>query len=229
LAPEKEVEVDAGDEQLLASNEDFERLRTAMDIKPVLDPIDEELNQFERDVRQLKIEYEQFFGGGKKRPPADIEWRIDLTVKRHGDRGASMNYQQRFRYSNLLQTYSRYRDIFHKRMRSREEGKVPRHFGAAARAIADERAARNRKSGAPVAVAGSDPSREPNKVDAIYSAFLECRAKAGESTDGMSREKFEQFLMRKVEELRKETSGGEIEFVADLEGGKARLRARIKA
>jgi hypothetical protein len=199
-----------------------------MDLRPTLDPIDEELNQFERDVRQLKIEYEQFFGGGKKRPPADIEWRIDLMIKRHGDRGASMNYQQRFRYSNLLQTYSRYRDIFHKRMRRREEGNVPRHFGAAARAIADERAAKDRKSTGSVAVACFDPSREPQKVDAIYAAFLDCRAKAGESTDGMSRAKFEQFMKRKVEELHKENSSGEVEFVADLEGGKARLRARIK-
>ena len=35
-------------------------------------------------------------------------------------------------------------------------------------------------------------------------------------------------MKRKVEELRKESSAGEIEFVADLEGGKARLRARVK-
>jgi hypothetical protein len=199
-----------------------------MDLKPTLDPIDEDLNQFEHDIRQLKIEYEQFFGGGKKRLPADIEWRIDLTVKRHGDRGASMNYAQRFRYSNLLQTYARYRDIFHKRMRQREEGNVPRHFGAAAREIVAQRAAKKKKSTPAVAIACVDPSREPRKVDAIYTAFLECRTKAGESTVGMSREKFEQFMKRKVEELRKQNSSGEVEFVADLEDGKARLRARIK-
>ncbi len=134
-----------------------------MDLRPTLDPIDEELNQFDRDIHQLKIEYEQFFGGGKKRPPADIEWRIDVMIKRHGDRGTSMNYQQRFRYSNLLQTYSRYRDIFHKRMRSREEGAVQRHFGAAARAVEAERAAKERKSVAPVAVACFDPSSEPDE------------------------------------------------------------------
>jgi hypothetical protein len=212
-----------------------------MDLRPTLDPVDEELNQFERDIRQLKIEYEQFFGGGKKRPPADIEWRIDLMIKRHGDRGASMNYGQRFRFNNLLQTYSRYRDVFHKRMRNREEGNVQRHFGAAARAVAEERAARERKSPEPVgvgsegqsassvAIAFFDLSREPKKVDAIYTAFLDCRASAGEPTDGMSRAKFEQFIKRKVAELRKENSSGEIEFVADMDGGKARLRARIKS
>jgi hypothetical protein len=199
-----------------------------MNITPEIDPIDEDLNQFDHDVRQLKIEYEQYFGGGKKRPPTDIEWRIELMVKRHGDRGAAMNYAQRFRYNNLLQTYARYKDIMHKRMRRREEGTVDRHFGSAARFIADQRAARRKGSIQPVAVACADPAREPKKVDAIYGAFLECRAKSGESTDGMSREKFEQFLKRKVEELRKTGGKGEVEFVADVEGGKARLRARVK-
>jgi hypothetical protein len=200
-----------------------------MDLKPGLDPIDEELNQFERDIRQLKIEYEQFFGGGKKRPPADIEWRLDAMVKRHGDRGASMNYGQRFRFTNLLQTYSRFREVNQKRMRKREEGGGERHFGAAAREIAAQRAAKNKKSLEPVAVACLDPSREPTKVDAIYTAFLACRSNAGESTEGMSREKFEQFLNRKVDELRKQNGRAEVEFVADVEGGKARLRARIKS
>ena len=40
--------------------------------------IDEELAQMERDIRQLKIEYDMFFGGGRKRPPTEIEWRIEL-------------------------------------------------------------------------------------------------------------------------------------------------------
>lgn len=199
-----------------------------MVLTPQLDPIDDELNQFEHDVRQLKIEYEQFFGGGKKRPPAEIEWRIELVIKRHGDRGASMSFAQRFRYNNLQQTYARYKDIMHKRMRRREEGTVDRHFGAAARMIAQERAFQQRRSMRAVAVSCMDLSSEPTKVDAIYDAFLNCRTSLGESTEGMSRAKFEQFLKRKVEELRKSGGNGEVEFVADVEGGKARLRARIK-
>lgn len=31
--------------------------------------IDADLGMFERDIRQLKIEYEQYFGGGKKSLP----------------------------------------------------------------------------------------------------------------------------------------------------------------
>jgi len=102
--------------------------------------IDEDLGQLERDIRQLKIEYEQYFGGGKARPPSDIEWRIDSTLKRYSDRGAEMNYGQRFRYGNLTQMYSKFREIFRKRLKQKEEGTVQRHFGAAAREIEAERA-----------------------------------------------------------------------------------------
>jgi hypothetical protein len=194
----------------------------------LLDPIDEALNQLERDVRQLKIEYEQYFGGGKKRPPADVEWRIELFIKRHGDRGAAMNYGQRFRYNNLLQTYARYRDVFRKRMRQREEGGVEHHFGAAARAIKAQRAA-SHKQAPPVTIACVNPSREPKKVDEIYGAFRECLANSGESTDGMSRAKFAQFLRRKVEEIHKQEGSGVVEFVVGVEDGKARLKVRVKS
>ncbi len=102
--------------------------------------IDEELAQMERDIRQLKIEYDQFFGGGRKRPPTEIEWRIEQVVKRHGERAGELKFGQRFRLNNLTQTYAKYKDIFRKKTVLKEEGRGQRHFGAAAKAIEAERA-----------------------------------------------------------------------------------------
>lgn len=102
--------------------------------------IDEELAQLEKDIRQLKIEYDMYFGGGRKRPPTEIEWRIDQIVRRYSERGGDLKYGQRFRFSNLSQTYAKYKDMFRKKLAQREEGKVQRHFGAAAKAIEAERA-----------------------------------------------------------------------------------------
>lgn len=190
---------------------------------------DEDLGRLERDIRQLKIEYEQYFGGGKKRPPADIEWRIEQVIKRYGDRAAEMNYGQRFRYGNLTQTYSKYREIFHKRMRKREEGTVERHFGAAARAIQAERArSGGSASSRPVAVTCSDLERESGKVDELYRAFREALNSSGESVERLSREKFQKFLLQKSEQIRKQR-GEQIEFLVSIENGKARLKARVKS
>ena len=187
---------------------------------------DDDLNRFERDIRQLKIEYEQYFGGGRKRPPAEIEWRIEHTIKRYGDRSAEMNYAQRFRYGNLAQTYVKYREIFHKRMQRREEGTVERHFGAAARAIEAERA-RRAKSPAPVAVSCSELSVESGQVDELYRAFCEALQTSGQATNQLSRAKFEKFLLQKSEQIR--GRGKQVEFVVSVEGGKARLKARVKS
>src|SRR5579864_9341035 len=107
---------------------------------PPMATIDEDLSALERDIRQLKIEYDQYFGGGRKRPPSEIEWRIDLLVKRYGERGGDMKHGQRFRFSNLTQTYAKYKEIFRKKLQQKEEGKIQRHFGAAAKAIEAERA-----------------------------------------------------------------------------------------
>ena len=163
---------------------------------------DEDLSHLEKDIRQLKIEYEQYFGGGKSRPPNDIEWRIETTIKRHSDRGADMNFSQRFRYSNLVQTYVKYREIFRKRLKQREEGYVPRHFGAAAREIEKERARkRASESGAdtqfPFAISCKDPSHEKKKVELLYSAFCKGKEQAGESTDRLTLETFRRFVGEK--------------------------------
>ena len=190
---------------------------------------DDDLSRLERDIRQLKIEFEQYFGGGKKRPPAEIEWRIEQVIKRYGDRAAQMNYGQRFRYGNLTQTYVKYREIFHKRMQKREEGKVDRHFGAAARAIQAERARAPRAAAAPsIAIACSDLERETGKVDELYRVFREALQTSGESVERLSREKFEKFLLQKSEQIRKQR-GQQIEFIVSVENGKTRLKARIKS
>ena len=190
---------------------------------------DEDLSRMEHDIRKLKIEYEQFFGGGKARPPSDTEWRIEQIIKRYGDRGAEMNFSQRFRYGNLAQTFAKYKEIFHKRMKKREEGTVERHFGAAARQIEAERARRRKAQPlAPVAVRCNDPAREPKQVEQIYEAFREALERSGQPTDQMSRENFEEFLQRKVEQLRRQKSGGDVEVVVSLEDGKASLKARVK-
>lgn len=194
---------------------------------------DEDLNQLEKDIRQLKIEYEQYFGGGRKRPPAETEWRIELLLKRYGDRGADMNFGQRFRFNNLAQTYAKYREIFRKRFKQKEEGTVQRHFGAAAKAIETERAD---KGGAPpsspresvlFAVSCSDPDRETEKVEQLYQAFFSAKQNAGESTASLNREVFQAFVRQKTEQLKEREGCQEVEYVVALEGKQVRLKARV--
>ncbi|MFI5093077.1 MAG: MXAN_5187 C-terminal domain-containing protein [Candidatus Acidiferrum sp.] len=199
--------------------------------------IDEDLGQLERDIRQLKIEYDQYFGGGRKRPPTEIEWRIELTIKRYGDRGGDLKYGQRFRLSNLTQTYSKYKDVFRKKTQQKEEGKVQRHFGAAAKAIEAERArnAAQQHVEAPAAAAPaafrvtcSEPEREGEKVDQLYQAFLQAKQQAGEQTGKLSRSSFNEFVLKKTKDLRKQKNCRDVEYVVEVVDGQVKLKALVK-
>ena len=114
--------------------------RSLHDGSKIMATIDEELGQIERDIRTLKIEFEQYFGGGRSRPPTDTQWRLETNLKRYcGPVGRSLSSGQRFRYSNLASTYAKYQDMWRKKLIQKESGTTQHHYGAAAKAIEGER------------------------------------------------------------------------------------------
>jgi hypothetical protein len=201
--------------------------------------IDEDLSQMERDIRQLKIEYDQFFGGGRKRPPTEIEWRIELLVKRYSERGGDLKYGQRFRLNNLTQTYAKYKDIFRKKTQQKEEGTVQRHYGAAAKAIEAERALKQQKeaeahppqrpASGPFRVVCSEPEKEAEKVDQLYEAFLQAKQQAGEQTAKLTRSSFNEFVLKKTKDLQKQKNCRDVEYVVETVDGQVKLKALVKA
>lgn len=216
--------------------------------KILMATIDEDLNQLEKDIRQLKIEFEQYFGGGRQRPPADTQWRAEQIIKRHSDQAARMNFAQRFRFNNLVQTYAKYQEVWRKRVKQKEEGVVPRHFGAAAKAIEAER---EKTAAAPIvpnlregrAAAGgsaaaseslfvtacSDPDHETDKVQQLYRALVEAKNKIGEKTDTLSPDNFAEFVRLKTAQLKKQKGCKEVEYAITVEKGQVKLKARTKS
>lgn len=206
--------------------------------------IDEELSQLERDIRTLKIEYEQYFGGGRKRPPTDTQWRVDTLVRRYNERIGELKFAQRFRFNNLSQTYAKYCDMWRKKTAQKEAGIEQHHFGAAARAIEAERAqaaaewaaahpqargnGKDAKKGLPKPFAASftDPERETDKLRQLYEKLLQARDLTGESAGTPSLGDFSKFVTQKTQAL-KEKGGREVEYTVSVEAGRVKLKARV--
>jgi hypothetical protein len=217
--------------------------------------IDDELNQIERDVRTLKIEYEQFFGGGRSRPPSDTQWRVESLLRRYSERTAELSYAQRFRYNGLAQMYAKYVEMWRKKTMQKESGTQQRHFGAAAKAIEAERAraaALNAPKNVPpespashgVAVAEgsiavaerkaaeaftasfSDPEREMEKVQQLYQRLIDARTETGEKAGAPNLKDFERFVRQKTKELKRKGTE-EVEYTVSVEGGRVKLKARV--
>lgn len=211
--------------------------------------IDDELGQIERDIRTLKIEYEQYFGGGRPRPPSDTQWRCDNLIKRYAERSADMNYGQRFRYNNLTQTYAKYQDMWRKKTAQKEAGTQQHHFGSAAKAIEAERARRaaeyeamkgtataveepktdaKRTAARAFAMTVSDPSREQGKIEELYRKLIEARTETGEKAGTPSLKDFENFVRKKTKDLQ-DKGGQGVEYSVTVEAGRVKLKAKVSS
>lgn len=211
--------------------------------------IDEDLSQIERDIRTLKIEYEQFFGGGRPRPPADTQWRVDTMMRRYNERGGDLTFAQRFRFNNLAQTYAKYVDMWRKKTMQKEAATQQHHFGAAARAIEAERAreaaakqaataalepavaAKSRgavaaQAASAFAMSFSNPEKEKDKINTLYQKLIEARTETGEKAGAPSLKDFEKFVRQKTKDLQ-DKGGREVEYTVTIESGRVKLKARI--
>jgi len=219
--------------------------------------VDEELSGIERDIRSLKIEFEQYFGGGRSRPPNDTQWRLETALRRFNDRSADLSSGQRFRANNLTQTYVKYQDMWRKKLAQKEGGTTQHHYGAAAKAIEAERA---RKA------AEATPSPAPSEHAAPAHHHHASSETANASADAKRAPRFAlafsdpenekdkvQLLYEKLVEARTETGeragvptlkdferfvaqktsdlkakgGREIEYTVSVEAGRVKLKARV--
>lgn len=198
--------------------------------------VDDELGQIERDIRTLKIEYEQYFGGGRSRPPADTQWRVDTLVRRYNERLAELSVGQRFRFNNLAQTYAKYQDMWRKKLLQKESGVKQRHYGAAAKTIETERthhappagesAATNAERFTHYAQTFSDATADKSKIHELYGKLIEAREQTGENAGAPSLQDFERFVEQKTKELI-DKGGREVEYAVTIEGGRVKLKARL--
>lgn len=201
--------------------------------------VDEELNVLDESMRRLKIEYDVYFGGGSKRPPADTEWRVQSLIKKFSD-SARLSFSQRFRYNSIAQKYAIMSDLWRKKLKIREEGySRPQDamLGIQGIRTAEEHAAEAALSGeAPAAAAPekpfsilcSDADADHSHVESLYKAMVAAKQKAGEAGGAASFDSFKTFVKKKTEQIRKDYGCHSVEYSVELENGQVRLKAKAK-
>ncbi|HXE74446.1 MAG TPA: MXAN_5187 C-terminal domain-containing protein [Candidatus Xenobia bacterium] len=193
---------------------------------------DEELSQLEKDLRQLQIEYETYFAGGRKRPPNETEWRVQTAIKKWADAGGKLKYAQIFRYNSLASKYAKFSEIWRQRAKKVEEGRSAYGYSKVARELEQQRLAEaERRHEARIhgttatRVAFSDPVKEGEKVQELYRSMLEAKKVAGEKGD-INFEQFHKFVRQKTEQLRQQMGCKEVEYSISVEGGQVKLKAK---
>jgi len=193
--------------------------------------IDEELTQLDDNLRKLKIEYDVFFGGGAKKPPTELEWRVQALMKKYND-ARRLSYGQRFKFTSIQQKYAVYNSLWQQKLRIKEEG-----YRRPQDALLAIQGLRQFEEGAPEVIdisgperfqIGSDVDAESDKVKALYDAMLQAGKESKAKGPGGSFESFQKFVKKKTEQLRNEYGSSTVEYVVEVEDGQVRLKAKAK-
>ncbi len=189
--------------------------------------VDEELSQFDDNLRRLKIEYDVYFGGGSKKAPADLEWRIQATIKKFQD--GRMSGAQRFKYNTLVNKYSIFNSLWQKKLRIKEEGyRRPQDAILAIQGVRQNPVVEEQKGHRHpvVAVNCSDPESDRDRLRHLYEQLQSEMQRAGGGGSAQTFESFYGFIRKKTDHLRQEYGCNSVEYSLQTESGKVRLKAK---
>ncbi len=167
------------------------------------------IDQLERMVRDLRIEYERFFNGALDLPPEALRTEIQVELRRL--RNANLKgVEDNFRLSNLEAKLNSLNELSGRRIRAQEEGR-----GTAVRP--EPRVRHDPQRGVVM-----DDTSSPGAVEALYQRLHQ----AAGNRPRFDLESFRSYLDRQLGAIREKTGARRVVFRIAEEQGKMKLKAR---
>jgi hypothetical protein len=184
---------------------------------------DEDLANLDEWLRRLKVEYDIYFNGNRKRPPEDLRARVDRLVKKLVE-AADMSFSQRFRYNTLVGKYYVYRDLWRRTLMERENTEETARESRIDTPPPDS----NKGADVPpteVQVSIANPEKEEDKVRQLYNALLQVRGAHSPNMPEWSFEKFIKYISAQTDGIRAKYSCNSVLFKVRLEENAIRFTA----
>lgn len=180
--------------------------------------IEEDLMLLDARLKQLRLEYEQYFMGGRKREPQLLRGEVQKIISYYAN-VPIRNTGHRFKFNNLRARFFSFRRHWDDTQRKIEDGRYDKHRFQA------ELHDRERGLGdAPEAPAAG--ARAPDgELDRLFRAWVEARDATGQGSAGLSRERLAGQLEQQAATLRQRFGVAEVRFRVVVENGRAKLKA----
>ena len=202
--------------------------------------VSESIDHLAGEIRQLRVDFERFFSGALLVPPDELRRRVQARLRQLRSLN-SMSAVDRFRLGDLEARHNSYDELFTRRLRDREEGRLragptpmtattpltpspPRPPSAAGNAPGAAGNAPGDPGGGGIVV-GAEP--DPRAVAALYAQVTAADAPGG-GAEGprFDLASFGSYLQRQAAAIRAKTGCAEVQFRLAAEDGKLRLKAR---
>ena len=182
---------------------------------------DEDLVSLDEWLRRLKVEYDIFFNGHRKKPPDDLRLRLEKLVKKLSE-SSGMSFAQRFRYNTLVGRYYVYRDLWRRTLAELESG-----AGAKEQAQADSagQTGSSQQSGETM-ISIANPESDQNEVRRLYEALTKLRGDRAGAPPLMPYSQFAQYIAAQTQRLKQKSGCSSVLFTLAVEGDSVKFTAK---
>src|SRR5262245_18544365 len=188
---------------------------------PLGTDIEEDLMLLDARLKQLKLEYEQYFMGGRKREPQLLRGEVQKIISYYAN-VPIRNTGHRFKFNNLRARFFAFRRHWEDTLRKIEGGSYEKHRF---QAELHERERGREEAGAaqtPAPPVGAAPGDE---LERLFCAFVDAREQTGQGSAGLTRERLGAQLEQQAATLRQRFGVAEVRFRVVVEDGRAKLKA----
>lgn len=181
--------------------------------------IDEDLQVLDAKLKQLRLDYEQYFLGSRPREPVMLRGEVQKIVSIYSN-VAIQNTGHRFKFSSLCSRFLTLKRQWDLTQRKIEDGTYERHVF---KAKLHARGTPARSPDAPAAVPA--PPQASPAPDDLFTRYLDACRSVGQSTSGLTREKLDRVMADQRDALRGRLGCSDVRFRVVVENGKAKLKA----
>ena len=184
---------------------------------------EEDLTNLEDWLRRLKVEYDIFLNGHRKKPPDDLRMKVERHVKRLSE-CPDMSFAERFRYNTLVGRFYVYRDLWRRTLMERE-ATAPEKGAAASEAPVLE-SAQFPLPAEEIRVAITDPESEEEKVRQLYQSLLNMRGRHIRAPASITYAQFLNYIATQTRTIRGRWGCKSVIFTLAIEDNAVKFTAR---
>jgi len=173
----------------------------------------DDIEHFEKGLKELIIKYEQYFIGLEKREPLKLLDEVERLARRYNAAAVS-NTMLLFRYNSAKSRLVSYRQYWNRINRLIDEGKYSRD-----RFKMQRKEASGQQAG---------PAAAESQVDQVYREFTEACRLCNVTTSNITKEAISATLEKHRAAIREKYHCSDLEFRVLVEDGKPKIKARPK-
>lgn len=174
-----------------------------------------EIEDIEREIKELEILYEQYFAGVEKREPIKQREALAKRLRRFVTRKI-IQTDLRFRYQTLATRFHSYATHWDRILRLIDEGRYVRQVAKkGATALCGKKAA-------------VPDSSSADTGEKVYQDLLAARQSCGVAGSPPDREQIMTFLAKQKDKIHEKFGNRDIEFRVEIEDGKPKIKVRAK-